>query len=709
MTSTAKNFADQNLRGRSFKGKDLSGSDFSGADLRGADFTDAILRGVNFSKAETGAQRRWILVQSILSFLMCAASGLMAGLNGIWIASLANGSQYLLIALLSIFFLIVTLATFTQQGFTEKAFSTLLTVSMVVICLTILLSITLASIGRADLVMATNQSVNGLTNVLLAAVSTLLATITVSVIIGTVMVGTFAAAVALDSVKSLATTTAIGICIGLGVPIYIALRGNADNAKVEIIICAVSVSIITLLSSIYVAWRTSKSDPKFELFIKLASVFAAIGGTSFRGADLTNADFTEALLKGSKFHNSRRKITNLTRTLWSQSQKLDRARVGQSILSNPEVRELLVTGKLNPSKSYEGLNLRGANLDGVYLEKVNFKHAILSEASVRKANLEWVNLTEAQAIGTDFTGAQMTGICLEGWSYDHTTKLDDVDCRFVFELEHPNAKGSRERRPHDPEKEFAEGDFTKLYSETLNVVKLLIRNGINAEAFNNGWQKAIKDNPKISFENIQEIKKRGQDVEVIVIVPEDTDKGKFEQNFDKGINAKHQAVIEAKDAEINSLRKDKSYFQDLLFLQFTQSTNINFNPTIHAEAKAVAEQNPVTIKAGRDISGNVINLGEIKGNVTNAINQIPNKENSGDIKTLLTQLQEAISADKDLADEDKADALEQVENLAKIALHDKPAEKSTLASKAIRALKRIIDNIPTISKIVETISKVFSA
>ncbi|MFN5728950.1 MAG: hypothetical protein ACK48D_19970, partial [Pseudanabaena sp.] len=116
---------------------------------------------------------------------------------------------------------------------------------------------------------------------------------------------------------------------------------------------------------------------------------------------------------------------------------------------------------------------------------------------------------------------------------------------------------------------------------------------------------------------------------------------------------------------------------------------------------------PVTIKAGRDISGNVINLGEIKGNVTNAINQIPNKEDSGDIKTLLPQLQEALSADKDLADEDKADALEQVENLAKIAIHDKPAEKSTLASKAIRALKRIIDDIPTIAKIVETVSKVF--
>jgi len=52
-----------------------------------------------------------------------------------------------------------------------------------------------------------------------------------------------------------------------------------------------------------------------------------------------------------------------------------------------------------------------------------------------RGKISLANLTEAQAIGTDFTGAQMTGACLEGWSYDHTTKLDDVEGRFVFELE----------------------------------------------------------------------------------------------------------------------------------------------------------------------------------------------------------------------------------------------------------------------------------
>jgi uncharacterized protein YjbI with pentapeptide repeats len=680
MTSTAKNFAGQNLRGRSFKGQDLSGADFSGADLRGADFTDAILSGTNFSKAKTGVQKRWLVFRLIISLAMANFSGYFSTQFAHWINYYFEPAitkkftivpAISILVVLSIFFFALVI-----QGFTSKAFFT--SSVGVVGAITIAVVISIAGAG------ASAGAITG----------------AVAVAITVILLGTFAITIAdVDT----------GI-VAVLIIVFIALFGAVIGSRSAIFSVEFFVAIIAIFLSVYTAWRTLKGTPKFDLVLQFAVAFAAIGGTSFRGADLRSTNFTEANLKSSDFRNSRKQDTNLTSTLWKQSKNLDRSRLGTSILSNPEVRELLVTGKPNPSKSYEGLNLRGANLDGVYLEKVNFKRAILSEASFRNANLEWVNLTETQAIGTDFTGAQMTGVCLEGWSYDHTTKLDDVDCRFVFELEHPNAKGSRERRPHDPEKEFEQGDFTKRYSETINIVQLLIRNGINREAFIAAWEKLTAEYPDINPDDIQEIKKKGQDVELTVAVPEDTDKGKFEHNFDLGyetklkeIEAKYQAQLESKDAMILLQKQSITDIKEIL--QIAKSPNVN----IQNEVKAVSEQNPVTIKAGRDISGNVINLGEIKGNVTNAINQIPNKEDSGDIKTLLTQLQEAISADKDLADEDKNDALEQVENLAKIALHDKPAEKLTLASKAIRALKRIIDNIPTIAKIVETISKAFGA
>ncbi|MCX5936427.1 MAG: pentapeptide repeat-containing protein, partial [Pseudanabaena sp. LacPavin_0818_WC45_MAG_42_6] len=76
MTSTAKTFAGQNLRGRSFKGQDLSGADFSDTDLRGANFTGATLIGANFSKAETGVQKRWVAFQLVISFFLSELAGI---------------------------------------------------------------------------------------------------------------------------------------------------------------------------------------------------------------------------------------------------------------------------------------------------------------------------------------------------------------------------------------------------------------------------------------------------------------------------------------------------------------------------------------------------------------------------------------------------------------------------------------------------------
>jgi len=740
MTSMAKNFAGQNLRGQSFKGQDLSGADFSGTDLKDADFSDTNLRGTDFTEAileqatfleaKTGVQKRWLGFQLTLSIIVNFIAGIYAVIVGSLLGSwlfYSNDIPLRLLFLFMILFLIfwivmllkivhhVFLATTLVDKPLSKYISKSVSISIlggvfIVAIIMVTTSVILTVGGFSNWLSILSLLINfalSISTILLIGTGIVIAIVIVimSQILSVVVSGMWGGAI-VGCLNMIWT-------VWMAMSIYTASTIPVSN-KIATASSVALVAVVTLSIGIYVARCTLTGNFQFAPLLKFAVMFASIGGTSFRGADLTQANFSHTSLKSCDFRDSRKQNTNLKHTIWKQAKKLERACLGTSILANPEVRELLVTGKPNPSKSYEGLNLRGATLDGVYLEKVNFKRAILSEASFRNANLEWVNLTETQAIGTDFTGAQMTGVCLEGWSYDHTTKLADVDCRFVFELEHPNAKGSRERRPHDPDKEFAVGDFTKRYSETLNVVQLLIRNGINREAFIAAWQKLTEEYPDLNPDDIQEIKKKGQDVELTVAVSEETDKGKFEHNFDhsyetklKEIEAKYQAQLESKEAMILLQKQSITDIKEIL--QIAKSSNINFSPTFQTEAKAVAEQNPVTITAGRDISGNVINLGEIKGNVTNAINQIPNKEDSGDIKTLLTQLQEAISADKELADEDKADALEQVENLAKIAIHDKPEEKSTLASKAIRALKRIIDNIPTITKIVETISKVFGA
>ena len=66
---------------------------------------------------------------------------------------------------------------------------------------------------------------------------------------------------------------------------------------------------------------------------------------------------------------------------------LDWARVDETILINPEVRELLVTSN-GYQKSYQGMDLRGANLIGADLSYAKMQTADLSQATLEAANLE---------------------------------------------------------------------------------------------------------------------------------------------------------------------------------------------------------------------------------------------------------------------------------------------------------------------------------
>ncbi len=59
--SPQHNFADRDLRNRSFKGQILNGADFSGADIRGCNFSNAQLVGANFERVKTGLSRRQLI------------------------------------------------------------------------------------------------------------------------------------------------------------------------------------------------------------------------------------------------------------------------------------------------------------------------------------------------------------------------------------------------------------------------------------------------------------------------------------------------------------------------------------------------------------------------------------------------------------------------------------------------------------------------
>lgn len=71
MTSSSPlKFANQNLRNRSFKGQNLNGADFSGSDIRGCDFSYALLQGANFERVKAGQTPRQFITLVMVAMVV---------------------------------------------------------------------------------------------------------------------------------------------------------------------------------------------------------------------------------------------------------------------------------------------------------------------------------------------------------------------------------------------------------------------------------------------------------------------------------------------------------------------------------------------------------------------------------------------------------------------------------------------------------------
>jgi uncharacterized protein YjbI with pentapeptide repeats len=324
-----------------------------------------------------------------------------------------------------------------------------------------------------------------------------------------------------------------------------------------------------MLFSFYLASQSIHDDEKFAFIYKLAIAFGSLGGTNFCGADLTAANFRNATLKGTNFTSFQKHGAKLDQVCWENAKGLDRATVGDSNLSNPAVRELLITRNGSKGTSYVKADLRGTDLSGVNLDGVDLrwadlrgaklihaklngavlKYADLSTALLHYADLEGSNLTQVQAISTEFTGASMTGACLEAWNIDSSTKLQNVDAKFVYLCE-----GEQERRPSISE--FAPGEFTTLFQEALNTVDLIFRDGVDWQAFFLSFQK-LRDQYGDENLSIQAIEKKAGGAFVIRLeVSPEADKAVIEQS--------------ARDFYTEQLNHLEARYQDQLRMQGEQ-------------------------------------------------------------------------------------------------------------------------------------------
>ncbi|MGK7901866.1 MAG: pentapeptide repeat-containing protein [Hormoscilla sp.] len=354
----------------------------------------------------------------------------------------------------------------------------------------------------------------------------------------------------------------------------------SQSLQILAVISAVAIAATIVYLSSKIARQVLAEDPQYNLIRQIGIFLGAIGGTSFRDANLTDANFSNATLKSSNFQ-----IANTTRTFWWQARELNYARVDDTILIDPKVRDLLVSGD-GEGKNYEGANLRGANLNSAHLKDANLRTADLTEASLHAACLDGANLTEVQVISANFTWAQMTGVSLENWNIDSSTQLDDVESRYVYLLEHPKpGTDDRERRPSSGE--FAPGDFTSLFQEVLNTVDLIFRDGIDWRAFMSSFKQLQVENEGTEL-YIQGIENKGEGVIVVkVAVPPETSKARIHHEFMqiyeqsiKSLEEKYKLKLEGKEALIKRFREHNASLKRILEYVATHPMPFPKNPII---------------------------------------------------------------------------------------------------------------------------------
>jgi hypothetical protein len=155
-----------------------------------------------------------------------------------------------------------------------------------------------------------------------------------------------------------------------------------------------------------------------------------------------------------------------------------------------------------------------------------------------------------------------------------------------------------------------------------------------------------------------------------------------------------------KELLIKAIETPNNYIDAQGELKMTQGKgNVNISE-IQGDISGIAA-------AGENQTLTGVAMGEISGNVTNTINQLPDHSNPNqpNLKDLLKQLQTAIENEKELDEDDKIQALEQVKTLAEASQNPQETKMQKLAKGARNTLKGIVSSLPDAAKLVESVNQ----
>lgn len=698
-----QDFSGQNLRGRSFKGQNLSGANFDGTDIRGADFTNALLIGTNFKGAEAGLQKRWVVGLVVCSWLLAGLSALFSTIFfstvvGIWAESVLKSAdqQSLIAATVTLITLVIFFIIIFRKG---------------LVALALAFAFAFAIFGAVA--FFANIATVGVTAAAASTVIVLTTVVVVAVIGAFAIVGAVAAAFAVAG----AVATAFAVVGAVAAVVFAVLGLMFGVALGEVTAAAATlaatIAIALTLTSAYLGWRSWAGDEKYATVRSLAIAFAALEGTSFRGANLTDANFTQARLKGTDMRGA-----IITRTYWHKTKMLDQVRPGTTYLQNSQLRQVLVTG-LGQEKYFDRQDLREVNLQGANLADASFISTDLSAASLQDADLSRAKLVQTQLDETDLTGATLTGACIEDWGITTHTKLERVKCEYIFMryVKPKDLDQNRRRKPDNWEEKFEDGDFSDFIKPIVDTLDLYHTQGVDPRAIAIAFKQLAENHPDAELE-FAAMEKRGQDNLLLKLkTAPDVDKSLFNSEYFstynkfKGLSEQEVRLLLVEN-NIRLGEKDNQIRKLEIMVNTALQPSSVYSQT-HIHKVETMSHNPGGFSVNGSVGGNVNN---VQGDNNSTVQGDNNRAVQGNNNQVTQQNQLGGDAEASLTKDDIIKLLAELETLIRGAeipaeLKEEVIEDLSAAKNAtdkeepnkIRALARLDSVAETLEKTSKTV------
>jgi uncharacterized protein YjbI with pentapeptide repeats len=216
--------------------------------------------------------------------------------------------------------------------------------------------------------------------------------------------------------------------------------------------------------------RLSKADFSFATLVEANCRRANFSKAILVEANLRGANLRETNLRKGNFGRANLGSADIIEADLSEANfmaaDLIRANLSKSICLSTNLRE----AQLNSA------NLNRATLTMANLTEADLSEGDLTKTDLRQANLAQADLTRSKIAATNFSGANLTGICLEDAQLSSTTKLEGVDCHYIY-----LKRNNQDRRPSVGE--FVTGEFAQLFHSALETINLTLHAGVNWSAF----------------------------------------------------------------------------------------------------------------------------------------------------------------------------------------------------------------------------------